>query len=349
MTAQTFEKRRVGKTALEVTTLGFGGATLSGMLGTDVPPEQARAVTSAALDAGIGYFDTAPHYGSGRSEHFMGDALRFRNDDRVLSTKVGRLLRPVRSDADRTMEHPWTEVFPFEIVYDYSYDAIMRSYEDSLQRLGLSHIEILLVHDIGTRTHGEEGNKRYWKQLADGGYRALTELKASGAVKAIGLGVNEWQILMEAMKLGDWDAFLLANRYNLLEQECLDPFLTTCLQRGTSLIAAGPFAAGILAGTNIWGPNNGAYAPPPSEIVTKVEKLQSICKAHGIPLGAAALQFPLAHPAVCTVLTGPKSPAELDGILKWWNTAIPQGFWDDLAGSGLVAAGTPLPGGRTVA
>jgi D-threo-aldose 1-dehydrogenase len=346
MTTQICDKRRVGRTGVEVTTLGFGGATLSGMMGTDVPPEQARAVVAAALDAGIGYFDTAPHYGFGRSEHFMGDALRFRHDDRVISTKVGRLLRPVRSDADRTVDNPWTQSFPFEIVYDYSYDAIMRSYEASLQRLGLGHVEILLVHDIGTRTHGEEGNKRYWKQLVDGGYRALTELKASGAVGAIGIGVNEWPVLMDAMEIGDWDAFLLANRYTLLEQDCLDPFMTKLAERGTSLIAAGPFAAGILAGTNIWGPNTGAYQKPPQDVLDKVAKLQRVAAAHNVPLAAAALQFALAHPVVCTVLTGPKSPDELAGIVTWWNTAIPAGFWDDLVGEKLLAPGTPLPGGK---
>ena len=342
-----FEKRRVGRTALDVTTLGFGGATLSGMLGTDVPAEQARATVTAAIDAGVGYFDTAPHYGSGKSEHLMGDALRFRNDGVAVSTKVGRLLRPVRTDADRTIEHPWTQPFPFEIVYDYSYDGIMRSHEASLQRLGLSHVDILLVHDIGTRTHGEDGNKPYWKQLADGGYRALNELRASGAIAAIGLGVNEWPVLMDAMEIGDWDVFLLANRYNLLEQECLDPFMTMCAKRGTSLIAAGPFAAGILAGRDIWGPDTGAYQKPPPAIVAKVEKLNEICRAHGVPLGAAALQFALAHPVVCTVLTGPKSPEEFGGILEWWNTTLPDGFWSDLATEKLVAPGTPLPGGIT--
>ena len=347
MTAHTFDKRRVGKTALEVTTLGMGGATLAGMMGNVVPPEQARAVTSAAIDAGIGYFDTAPHYGSGRSEHFMGDALRYRHDDRVISTKVGRLLRPVRSDAERLLDNPWTEAFPFEIVYDYSYDGVMRSYEASLQRMGVAHVEILLVHDIGTRTHGEEGNKHHWQQLADGGYKALNELKSSGAIGAIGIGVNEWPVLMDAMEIGDWDVFLLANRYNLLEQTCLDPFMTRLAERGTSLIAAGPFAAGVLAGTDVWGPDNGAYQKAPPEIVDKVGRLRAMADAHGIPLGAAALQFALAHPVVCTVLTGPKSPAELEGILDWWNTRIPQGFWDDLAGSGLLAAGTPLPGGKT--
>jgi D-threo-aldose 1-dehydrogenase len=343
----TFEKRRVGTTALEVTTLGLGGATLVGMMGTEVPADQARATVAAAIDAGVGYYDTAPHYGCGRSEHLMGDALRFRNDGLVVSTKVGRLLRPVRTDADRTMEHSWTQPFPFEILYDYSYDGVMRSYEASLQRLGLSHVEILLVHDIGTRTHGEEGNRHYWKQLVDGGYRALSELRSSGAIAAIGLGVNEWPVLMEALEIGDWDVFLLANRYNLLEQECLDPFMSACSRRGTSMIAAGPFAAGVLAGRDIWGPNTGAYQKPPPEIVAKVTALQDVCRAFDVPLGAAALQFALAHPVVCTVLTGPKSPTELDGILAWWNTKIPAEFWTALADRKLVAPGTPLPGGGT--
>lgn len=347
MNMTRFEKRRVGSTALEVTTLGFGGATLVGMMGADVPPEQAVATVSAALDAGVGYFDTAPHYGFGRSEHLMGDALRFHHDNAVISTKVGRLLRPVRSDADRTMQHPWTQSFPFEITYDYSYDGIMRSYEASLQRLGLGHVEILLVHDIGTTTHGVEGNRTYWKQLSDGGYRALSELKSSGAIGAIGIGVNEWPVLMDAMQIGDWDVFLLANRYTLLEQACLDPFMSACQKRGISMIAAGPFAAGVLAGRDIWGPDTGAYQKPPAEIVARATALKEVCAAHGVPLGAAALQFALAHPVVCTVLTGPKSPEEFEGILKWWNTSIPTAFWDALADRHLVAPGTPLPNGRT--
>src|SRR5690606_4067070 len=147
MGASNFRKRKVGRTDLEFTELGLGSATLAGMMGTDVPDDEARALVSAALDAGIGYYDTAPHYGFGRAEHLMGDALRYRHDGAAISTKVGRLLRPVRSDAERTVEHNWTRPFPFEIVYDYSYDAIMRSYEDSLQRMGLGHVEVLLVHD----------------------------------------------------------------------------------------------------------------------------------------------------------------------------------------------------------
>ena len=342
----TFKTRQVGKTALSISELGIGSATIAGMNGTIVPPGQARDTISAALDAGVGYFDTAPHYGSGGAEHLVGDALRFRGPY-VLSTKVGRLLKPVRSDAERTVESPWTEPFPFEIAYDYSYDGIMRSFEASQQRLGLAVIDILLVHDIGTQTHGEDGNKKHWADLSSGGYRALDELRSKGLISAIGLGVNEWPVLMDAMEIGHWDVFLLANRYNLIEQTPLTPLFSTCLERGTSVIAAGPFAAGVLAGTNVWGPANGAYQAAPPEIVAKVTALSEIAKDHGIPLGAAALQFPLAHKVVASVLTGPKSPAELKANLDWWDTKIPDAFWAALAQRGLVAPGTPLPDGQT--
>lgn len=346
MGATVFKKRKVGRTNLELSELGLGSATLAGMLGTDVPDDTARALVTAALDAGIGYYDTAPHYGFGRAEHLMGDSLRYRQDNVSLSTKVGRMLKPVRSDAERTVQHNWTKPFPFEIVYNYGYDAIMRSYEDSLQRLGLGHIEVLLVHDIGVETHGEEGNRKHWSDLATGGYRALDELRRTGAVKAIGFGVNEVPVLLNAFDIGDWDVFLVANRYNLIEQTPLEQLFPRAAERGTSVIAAGPFAAGVLAGTNIWGPTNGDYQKAPPHIAEKVGKLRAVADAHGIPLGAAALQFAVAHPVVCAVLTGPKTVDELNGILKWWNTAIPTGFWDDLADQKLVAPGTPLPNGR---
>jgi D-threo-aldose 1-dehydrogenase len=342
-----FNKRRLGKTSLQLTELGFGGATIAGMNGTLITPQDAVGVVGAALDAGIGYFDTAPHYGAGRSEHFVGDGLRFRTEPFVLSTKAGRLLRPVRSDAERTGPHPWTQPFPFEISYDYSYDGIMRSFAASQQRLGLATIDILLVHDIGTTTHGVEGNKKHWADLSNGGYRALDELRRQGLVSAIGLGVNEWPVLMDALDIGDWDVFLLANRYNLIEQTPLDMLFPACAKRGTSIIAAGPFAAGVLAGSNVWGPTTGVYQAPPPEIVEKVGALRKVADAHGVPLGAAALQFALAHPVVCSVLTGPKSVSELNGIVAWWNTAIPAAFWSDLAATKLLAPGTPLPGGIT--
>lgn len=341
-----FKKRKVGRTSLEVTELGIGTATIAGMHGTVVTDEQARGTMRASLDAGVGYFDTAPHYGAGRAEHMLGDALRFQ-DGYALSTKVGRLLVPVRNESERIMDNPWTQPFPFEIRYDYSYGAIIRSFEDSLQRLGLSKIDILLVHDIGTQTHGVEGNKPHWRALAEGGHRALMELKSKGLISAIGLGVNEYPVIMDALEIGDWDVFLIANRYNLIEQTVLSPMFTACAQRGASVIAAGPFAAGVLAGTDVWGPPNGDYQKPPTAIVEKVNALREVARDNAIPLGAAALQFALAHPVVCSVLTGPKTPDELKGNLDWWNTKVPDAFWNALADRKLVAAGTPLPNGRT--
>ncbi len=337
MAAHSLDKRLVGQTGLEVTTLGLGGASLAGNY-TPVPADQARATIAHALDKGINLFDTAPHYGFGRSEHLFGDVLRERRAGTVLSTKVGRLLRPVHGQPWSRDE--WIDPLPFREVYDYSYDGIMRSFEDSLQRLGLETIDMLYVHDIGTVTHGEEGNKRHWEHLAGGGYRALRELRAGGLVKAIGLGVNEWQVLMDAFALGDWDVFLLAGRYTLLEQTSLDPFMSTCVKRGASVVIGGPFNSGILAGGDRFN-----YARAPEAVVTKVKAIAAVCDEFGVPLPAAALQFPLTHPAVCTVLPGPRSPAELDGILDWWRLDIPEALWTRLAEKELLAPGTPIPSG----
>lgn len=338
MTTRTFEKRRIGQTALEVTTLGLGAATLSGSF-RPVPPEQARATVLHAIDSGITYVDTAPHYGFGRSEHFVGDALRERPGKAVLSTKVGRLMKAERNAFDHGTE--FVDPFPFRRVYDYSYDGIMRSHEDSLQRLGLSHVDILYVHDLGAGTHGVEGNKPYWEQFTTGGgYRALRELRESGAVSAIGLGVNEWQVLMQAFELGDWDVFMLAGRYTLLEQTSLSPFMETCIKRKASVVVAGPFNSGILVGGDTFD-----YKKAPDEVVARVRTIEGVCREFGVPLPAAALQFPLTHPAVCNVVPGPRSPEELDGILAWWDAKIPDELWTTLAAKGLLAAGTPIPGG----
>jgi D-threo-aldose 1-dehydrogenase len=337
MMARNFEKRRVGQTDLEVTTLGLGGATLAGSF-RPVSPEQARATVAHALDSGINYIDTAPHYGAGRSEHMIGDVLREHPGQAVLSTKVGRLFTAAQGKAENKTE--FANPLPFEARYDYSYDGVMRSFEDSQQRLGFNTIDILYVHDIGVATHGEEANKPLWQQLVTGGYKALRELRDGGMVKAIGLGVNEWQVLMDAFALGDWDVFLLAGRYTLLEQTSLDPFLATCLQRGASMVVGGPFNSGILVGGETFN-----YAKAPEDIVAKVRQIEAVCQEFGVPLPAAALQFPLTHPAICNVLPGPRSPEELDGILDWWFMDIPGELWIALAGKGLLAPGTPIPGG----
>ena len=337
MAARIFEKRRVGQTGLEVTTLGLGCASLAGIFSA-VPAEQARATVGHALDTGINYVDTAPQYGLGRSEHLVGDALRERRDGVVLSSKVGRLLKPI--DPTAQDKGNWVDPLPFNQLYDYSYDGVMRSFEDSQQRLGIHSIDILYVHDIGVATHGVEGNRPLWKQLETGGYRALRELRDAGVVKAIGLGVNEWPVLMDAFALGDWDVFLLAGRYTLLEQTALDPFMATCIRRGASVVIGGPFNSGILVGGDTFN-----YARAPEEIVRKVRAIEAVCRQFDVPPPAAALQFPLTHPAVCNVLPGPRSPAELDGILDWWDAPIPAELWTALAEKGLLAPDTPMPGG----
>jgi D-threo-aldose 1-dehydrogenase len=337
MTVRQFEKRRIAQTDLEVTTLGLGGASLAGIFRA-VPGDQARATVAHALDVGINYIDTAPQYGLGRSEHLIGEVVGNANPRPIISTKVGRLLRPTAPEQQD--KGNWVAPLPFDQQYDYSYDGVMRSFEDSLQRLGLDRVDILYVHDIGVATHGVEANKPLWKQLASGGYRALRELRDAGVINAIGLGVNEWEVLMDAFTLGDWDVFLLAGRYTLLEQTSLDPFLTTCIKRNASVVIGGPFNSGILVGGDKFN-----YERAPEEIVTKVKAIEAACRDFGVPLPAAALQFPLTHPAVCNVLPGPRSPQELDGILDWWDVKIPAGLWSALADKGLLAQGTPIPGG----
>lgn len=333
-----FEKRRVGKTALEVSTLGLGTASLAGNM-SSVDETAARATIPHAVEKGVTLVDTAPFYGFGKAEHLTGDGIRPHRNNIILSSKVGRLLAPQIGPYER--EHSWYEPYPFVDVYDYTYDGIMRSHADSLQRLGTNRIDILLVHDIGPETQGDNAPK-CWAELESGGYRAMTELKASGAVKAIGLGVNEWEILMKAFELGDWDVFLLAGRYTLLEQTSLSPFLETCLQRSASIICGGPFNSGLLVGGGTYN-----YTAAPQNLVDKVAAIETICRAHGVDLPAAALQFPLAHQAVCSVLPGPRTITEFDQIAAWWNQPIPARFWTDLAGAGLVAEGTPLPNGET--
>lgn len=338
MSVRTFEKRRIGQTTLEITTLGLGCASLAGIF-SRVPAEQARDTVGHALAVGIDYVDTAPQYGLGRSEHIVGDALRETEKRPVLSTKVGRRLKPVSPTLQD--KGNWVDPLPFDQVYDYSYDGVMRSFEDSLQRLGLEKVDILYVHDIGVATHGIEGNKPLWAQLAGGGYRALRELRDGGVVSAIGLGVNEWEVLMDAFALGDWDVFLLAGRYTLLEQTALAPFMTTCIERKASVVVGGPFNSGILVGGDKFN-----YAKAPDHIVERVRAIEAVCREFGVALPAAALQFPLTHPAVCNVLPGPRSPEELDGILAWWDEQIPDELWTTLAAKGLLAEGTPTPSGR---
>ncbi|MFL5251793.1 MAG: aldo/keto reductase [Rhodopila sp.] len=331
-----WDKRPIGRTKLQVTVLGLGTATLGGSR-FKVTQEEGQAIVSAAWDAGVRYFDTAPYYGVGAAEHRVGDTLRDHDrDDWVLSTKVGRLLRP-KTDTAPSPDGRLSPL-PFSVVYEYSYDGIMRSVEDSYQRLGLARIDILYVHDIGVYQHGREANTRHFKVLRDSGYKALEELKRNGTVSAIGIGVNEKEVLIDALGFGDWDAFLLAGRYTLLEQGPLEDLIPLCQQRGTSLVIGGPLNSGILAGRDTWN-----YEKAPPEIAERVRRIEAVCQAHNVPLPAAALQFPLAHPVVASVIPGPRNVAEFQENLKLFTMKIPAGLWSDLRAQGLLHPDAPVP------
>ena len=326
------EKRQVGSTGLMIDVLGLGGAPLGGNF-ADLDYDQAAELIQAAKDTGIGYFDTAPWYGFGRSERVMGDLLR--GTDYVLSDKVGRLLRP--GAVKNPMDYGMIDPLPFHVVYDYGYDGIMRAFEDSLQRLGLDRIDILLVHDIGTFQHGEE-NARHFRDLKDSGYRAMDELRKSGQVKAIGLGVNENEVCMDALDIGDWNVFLLAGRYTLLEQTPLKTLFPACRSANTSIICGGPFNSGILVGRKMWN-----YAEAPQNIVDKARALGAVAEEFSIPLAAAALQLPLGNDIVSSVIPGPRNKSELDQIVDWFNTPIPGEFWSTLKHQGLIDEAAPVP------
>ena len=327
-------KRQIGQTGLFVDPLGLGGAPLGGNF-VDLGYAQAAELIRAAEDAGIGYFDTAPWYGFGRSERVMGDMLRGR--DYVLSDKVGRRLVP--GGVQNPMDYGMIDPLPFHVVYDYGYDGVMRAYEDSLQRLGLDRIDILLAHDIGVFQHGDE-NARHFRDLAEGGYRAMDELRRGGQVRAIGLGVNENAVCMDALQIGNWDVFLLAGRYTLLEQTPLDTLFPACRAAGTTIICGGPFNSGILVGREMWN-----YAKAPADVVDKARALGAVAEDFSVPLAAAALQFPLFNDIVSSVIPGPRDKGELEQILDWFQQPIPSAFWTALKEKGLLDKSAPTPAG----
>lgn len=329
------ESREIGRTGLSVTTLGLGCATLGGNM-APVADYDARLLVVDAYDIGIRYFDTAPFYGFGSSEHLLGDEIRNRKDW-VLSTKVGRLLKPQRERVDPKGQ--WKKPFPFLPVFDYSYDAIMRSYEDSLQRLATGRIDILYIHDIDVPSHGSrEAQQAAFRTAMDHAYRALDELRRNGDIKAIGLGVNEAGPIGDALEHGQWDVFLLAGRYTLLEQEPLHTLFPAVEKHGASIVIGGPFNSGILVGGETFN-----YARAPDDVVARVKRISAVCTAHQVPLAAAALQFPLASKLVASVIPGPRSAAELNQIVEWSEVSIPAAFWRDLKSEGVLDAEAPVP------
>lgn len=325
-----------------VTRLGFGGAPLGNLYRT-VSEEDAAAAVQAAYDLGLRYVDTAPQYGLGLSEARIGAALARIGDPAMrVSTKIGRLL--IDCAPDEVTPEAFVEVPQKRIQFDYSYDGVMRSFESSRQRLGDAQIDTVLIHDICPTTHGSvAASDAHLKALFDGGgYRALSELKSAGDIAAIGAGANEWEICDRLLDLGDFDAFLLAGRYTLLEQAALDRLLPRCAARDVGVILGGPYNSGILA----TGPVPGArfnYAPAPAEILDRVAKIEAVCAAHGVALIAAALQFPLHHSAVKTVIPGAANAAEVTANVDLVSRPIPTALWSDLKAQNLIRADAPTP------
>jgi D-threo-aldose 1-dehydrogenase len=322
---------------LDLPPLGFGAGGI-GNLYTAMSDAAAHEAIEAALDVGLTYFDTAPHYGFGLSESRLGAALPA---NVKVSTKVGRLLRPAPEVDPAAERHGFVAAAPFEPVFDYSYDGVMASFEASLKRLKRDRVDVLLAHDLGARTHGADDQARR-RQFFDGGYRAMRTLRDSGAVDAIGLGVNEWEICDAALDEGDFDVFLLAGRYTLLEQTALDRFLPRCAARDVSIIIGGPFNSGVL----VEGVKPGAhydYGPASAQILDRVRGLDAVCQAHATPLAAAALRFPLAHPQVVSVIPGMSSPEQVRQALAWATHPIPDALWDDLRAQDLLHPDAPTP------
>ncbi|MCB1492985.1 MAG: aldo/keto reductase, partial [Rhodobiaceae bacterium] len=269
-----------------------------------------------------------------------GHSLRWKNrDDFVLSSKVGRVLKPARKqDIDYA---PWTNAGRFTSHFDYSYDGTMRSFEDSLQRLALERMDICFIHDIDRFTRGDD-QPEVFREAMDGCWRALKKLRDEGVVKAIGVGVNEWEVCHEALKQRDFDCFLLAGRYTLLEQESLDAFLPLCEERGAAVVVGGGFNSGILATGAVEGAKYN-YSPAPADIMDKVAKIEAVCADHKVPLPAAALQFVVAHPAIPSFIAGTRTVDQLNRNLAWFEQPIPADFWAELKHKGLLREDAPVP------
>ncbi len=323
---KAFERVALGRTGVTVTRLGLGLAPIGGLY-TAVGDDVARATVDAAWEAGIRFFDTAPLYGAGLSERRAGVALAPRpRGEYTLSTKVGRLLVPGEST-----DEGWAEASGRVPVFDYSADGVRRSYADSLDRLGLDAVEILHIHDPDDHFRAAIGQAR----------PALAELRAQGRIGAVSAGMNQSAMLTEFARTGDFDCFLLAGRYTLLDQSGLADLLPECVARGISVIAGGVYNSGLLA-----DPRPGItydYAPAPAHLIARAQAIGEVCTRHGVPLRAAALQFPLGHPAVASVLIGMRSPAEVADAATMSTVDIPGQLWRDLVSAGLLPEGVPTP------
>ena len=309
------ERGRLGKTLLRVTRLGLGSAPLGGLF-EEVTDDEAHRVVEAAWQAGIRFFDTAPLYGHGLAEKRLGAVLRTKHrDEFVLASKVGRLLRAGAPPEPGQAYKGAPAVNP---VFDFSYDGVMRSVEESLKRLGLDRIDVLHIHDPD----------HHFEEALSGAYRALDQLRAEGTIKAVGAGMNQAEMLARFAREAEFDCFLLAGRYTLLDRGGARELLPLCVEKTISIIAGGVFNSGILA-----NPRPGTtfdYRQAPPELVQRAREMQEICSRRGVELKAAAIQFPLRHPAVASVLTGCRSVREVEENVRMFETPIPSALWDEL-------------------
>ncbi len=333
---------RIGNGGVDFTELGFGSAPL-GNLYRAVSDEDAQRVLEAVWDSGCRFFDTAPLYGLGLSETRLNHFLRGKKrEDYVISTKAGRLLKVCKPE-ERTGIGKFFDTPTRREVYDYSYDGVMRSFEASLERLGLDRVDTLLVHDLCIFTHGtKEASDARIEEFMRSGYYAMLSLRDQGVIKAFGGGINEWEVCQTLAERGDFDLFLLAGRYTLLEQEALTSFLPLCEKRGIGIILGGPYNSGILA----TGARPGAffnYSEAPAPVLERVARIQAVCERHKVPMITTALQFPLAHPSVVSVIPGGQGVDEVKNNRAILDVKIPSALWADLKAEGLMRHDAPTP------
>lgn len=341
MSAPKLTTRTLGRTGLEVTALGFGGAPL-GDIYELLDDATALATLEAAVAAGITLFDTAPFYGQGISEHRFGTILRRSpRENFVLSTKVGRWMKP--APQGRTKTSRFVGGLQFDVMPDYTYDGIMKSFEHSLIRLGLARVDVLLVHDADAWGYGRERAEELFRIVLDDGQKALEELRSAGVIKGYGLGLNDPEYAARYLRDGDFDCLLMAGRYSLLEQPALAEVLPIASEKNVGVMLGGVFNSGILA----TGPIPDArynYVPAPPEIVDKVTRIQRVCASHGVALPVAAMHFCLGHPAVSSIALGAVKPEEVRANAAAMATPVPRALWSDLKAEGLLGEAVPVPG-----
>lgn len=322
-------KAEIGTTGLQVTRLGLGGAPFGGLF-ADVAQQRATESIAAGLDVGIRYFDTAPLYGSGKSERYYASALKgLDRDSYVLSSKVGRLLNPTN---EAQTDDVYMNLPPMEIVFDYSRDGVLRSIEDSLRRLELDRLDIVFIHDPDD----------FHDQAVNEAFPTLAELRSQGVIKAIGAGMNYWEPLAQFAREADFDCFLLAGRYTLLDHSGLIDLLPLCVEKNMSIVLGGPYNSGVLA-SDLSEETTYFYQSTPPEVLDLARNIKSVCDRHGVPLKAAALQFGLAHPAVAATIPGARSADEVRENFTMASFDIPADLWAELKHEKLIPDEAPTP------